>query len=100
MANHPRLEELLAVWQSGLAAGRDVPVAELCRSCPDLAAELEQRIAVLRGLSLTDTVIPPPAAALDTTAGDNLGQRAGWEPRGVGDRLGGFRLCSLLRGGG
>ncbi len=43
-----RLADLLSVWQAGQDQGRDTPPAELCRDCPELAAELERRIRALR----------------------------------------------------
>jgi hypothetical protein len=48
MTEDPRLVELLLDWQERYARGRDVPAAELCRDCPELAGELDRRIAVLR----------------------------------------------------
>src|SRR5437773_11203013 len=42
-----RLNSLLLAWQEQQYQGREVPVAELCRDCPELAEELSERIAVL-----------------------------------------------------
>jgi formylglycine-generating enzyme required for sulfatase activity len=64
-----RLNELLLAWQEAQLRGRDVPAAELCRDCPELAAELSQRIHVLRqmkGLVQPGKTWAGPAAA--TTA--------------------------------
>src|SRR5437868_1020049 len=49
--NEERLQNLLLAWQEEQARGRDVPAAELCRDCPDLADELNERIAVLRRMN-------------------------------------------------
>ncbi len=46
-----RLNDLLSVWQEQQLQGRDVPVTELCRECPELAEELGQRIEVLRRMN-------------------------------------------------
>jgi WD40 repeat protein/tRNA A-37 threonylcarbamoyl transferase component Bud32 len=46
-----RLNELLSGWQEAQLRGRDLPAAELCRDCPELAAELSQRIHVLRQMN-------------------------------------------------
>jgi hypothetical protein len=42
---------LLLVWQEHHLQGHDLAPADLCRDCPELAPELEQRIQVLRHLS-------------------------------------------------
>jgi serine/threonine protein kinase len=42
------LNELLLAWQEEHLQGRDVSAAELCRDYPELAAELGQRIQLLR----------------------------------------------------
>ncbi len=107
MINHSRLEEVLDVWQSAYSAGRDVPIAELCRSCPELAGELERQIAVLRRAY---TLAHPPGPATEpptrsvqdtpTPSTDGaLGSALPLQPR-VGDRLGGFLLVRLLGEGG
>jgi tetratricopeptide (TPR) repeat protein len=46
-----RLANLLSMWQAGQQQGQDTPPAELCRDCPELAAELERRIRALRQLN-------------------------------------------------
>jgi serine/threonine-protein kinase len=43
-----RLIRLLLAWQEQHLQGRNLPVAELCRDCPELAEELGRRIDVLR----------------------------------------------------
>jgi serine/threonine-protein kinase len=43
-----RLNHLLLVWEEEHCNGRDLPAAELCRDCPELAEELRKRIEVLR----------------------------------------------------
>jgi serine/threonine protein kinase len=73
MADDAVLAELLSRWEREQARGRDVPVAELCRDCPELAPEVEQCLRALRGLNglvraAEDTVSvratePHPAAA-------------------------------------
>jgi WD40 repeat protein/serine/threonine protein kinase len=46
-----RLNSLLSTWQQQQRGGRDVPAAELCHDCPELAAELSRRIGVLRRMN-------------------------------------------------
>jgi tetratricopeptide (TPR) repeat protein len=46
-----RLNSLLLAWQEQQLQGHDVPAAELCRDCPELAEELSQRIGVLRRMN-------------------------------------------------
>jgi hypothetical protein len=53
-----RLSSLLSVWQVERLQGRAPSAAELCRACPELAEELEQRIAVLRRMN--DLMRPSP----------------------------------------
>ncbi|MCI0465309.1 MAG: serine/threonine protein kinase [Gemmataceae bacterium] len=48
MTNEARLHTLLLAWQEQREQGRDVPAAELCQDCPELAAELDRQISVLR----------------------------------------------------
>ena len=77
MANSSLLDERLDLWQREFEAGRDVPIAELCRDCPDLAAEVERQIGILRhmaaltdpkktgGSNIVSTIshMPPPSTA-------------------------------------
>jgi serine/threonine protein kinase/tetratricopeptide (TPR) repeat protein len=55
-----RLDSLLLAWQEQQLQGRDPPAAELCRDCPELADELNRRIAVLRRMN---ELVPPAKAA-------------------------------------
>jgi WD40 repeat protein len=61
-----RLSSLLARWQQEHERGRDLPVSELCRDCPELAADLEPCIALLRQIkpalpsSVADTLSAGP----------------------------------------
>jgi hypothetical protein len=48
MTDDAALGDLLSLWEQGLAQGRDVPAAELCRDRPDLAAELERHMQAIR----------------------------------------------------
>ncbi len=51
MGDDAALSELLSRWEREQARGRDVPAADLCRDCPELAGELERRIRALRQLN-------------------------------------------------
>src|ERR1700686_2688877 len=46
-----RLNSLLLLWQEEQLRGRDLSPAELCRDCPELAAELAERIRILRHMN-------------------------------------------------
>jgi tetratricopeptide (TPR) repeat protein/tRNA A-37 threonylcarbamoyl transferase component Bud32 len=71
-----RLDSLLLAWQEQRLQGRDVPAAELCRDCPELAAELSQRIQLLRRMRFlmqtSDAPAGPaaPQAARDPVTGN------------------------------
>src|SRR5262249_1077058 len=53
-----RIDALLVAWHEELAAsGRVLSAAELCRGCPELAAEVEQR---LRGLRRSEGLLGTP----------------------------------------
>ncbi len=51
MSDDPLVQELLSAWERGLAEGRDVPAAELCRDRPDLATVLASRIQAVRQMN-------------------------------------------------
>jgi tetratricopeptide (TPR) repeat protein/predicted Ser/Thr protein kinase len=42
------LEEILDDWQTAFERGEDLSTAELCRDCPQLLPEVEQRVSELR----------------------------------------------------
>jgi tRNA A-37 threonylcarbamoyl transferase component Bud32 len=66
-----RLNSLLLAWQEQHLQGRDVPAAELCRDRPDLAGELERRIAVLRRMNgLLQSGDTAPASGAAPNSGD------------------------------
>ena len=44
----PLLEDLLLDWEESLSASEPLSTAELCRNCPELAGELERKIARLK----------------------------------------------------
>jgi serine/threonine protein kinase len=49
-ADDARVESLLLRWEELRDEGRTTSAEELCRDCPELAGELERRIAALRAL--------------------------------------------------
>jgi serine/threonine protein kinase len=51
MSLDPRVSDLLLAWEDAQSRGQDVPVAELCRACPELAALVEASIRALRALT-------------------------------------------------
>src|SRR5262245_30230250 len=48
MSDEVSLDGLLSLWQQERARGHDLPVALICRDRPDMAEELERRIAAVR----------------------------------------------------
>jgi serine/threonine protein kinase len=67
-ASESALADLVSLWQRHRAEGRTVTLGELCRDCPELLSELEQRIAALEqmvdlGKPMCETVALDPAAA-------------------------------------
>src|SRR4051812_6052696 len=49
-----RLDALLLRWEELYEQGQDVPAEELCRDCPELAAELVGRIAAINASRHTE----------------------------------------------
>jgi hypothetical protein len=67
--SNERLDSLLLAWQEQRRQGRDVPAADLCRDCPELAAELSQRIGVLRQMeALMQPTVEPGVTAMAPAA--------------------------------
>ena len=60
-----RLDHLLSAWQEQQRQGHNVPATELCRDQPELAVELERRIAALRRMNdlarQEVETLPPPS---------------------------------------
>src|SRR5262245_18953402 len=90
-----RIDALLVVWHEALAAsGRELSAAELCRDCPELVAEVEQR---LRGVRRSEGSLgtpdgdpaqtanwgPPPDRADPDPRGDPRPDRVGRSPPGA-----------------
>jgi serine/threonine protein kinase len=111
MTTEERLEDLLLRWQELYDLGRDAPVSELCRDCPELSAELARRIDAVRRM---ERLASSMSSAADTRAGSDTGPERGasatdaWltglletaqQPDEVG-RLGGYRVLSVLGQGG
>jgi len=61
-----RIDSLLLLWQEHQAQGRDLAAAELCRDCPELAAQLNERTHMLRQMN-----------ALLRTTGETIDEHAG-----------------------
>jgi serine/threonine protein kinase len=93
MSGEPNLDDLLEIWQTAYETGRDIPVSELCRDCPEMAAEVERRLQVLRrGARLVGW--SDHAVTADLTGS----QHSDTVP--LPPRLGGYRLLSKLGSGG
>lgn len=50
-SSEPVLTDLISLWQRRRAEGQAVTPAELCRECPELLPELEQRITALERMA-------------------------------------------------
>jgi WD40 repeat protein len=59
-----RLNDLLLAWQEQHCQGHELPAAELCRDCPELAGELARRINVVRQMSLLAGAAGPTRSTL------------------------------------
>jgi tetratricopeptide (TPR) repeat protein/tRNA A-37 threonylcarbamoyl transferase component Bud32 len=81
--NEDRLKNLLSDWREHHLQGRDLTAAELCRDCPELVAELSQRIAVLRqnNAPVQKGEPPPGSAAWETLHVGDAGNLAASEDR-------------------
>jgi serine/threonine protein kinase/Flp pilus assembly protein TadD len=65
------LLELLARWDELHRQGKDVPAEELCAGCPELAAELDRRIGILRALDgpLDTMTVECPSLRIENARG-------------------------------
>jgi serine/threonine-protein kinase len=87
-----RLSSLLLLWQERQDLGREVTAAELCQDCPELAAEVERHIRVLRQMNGL------VRAAGDTTPGAAADSRPG--SAAPLPALGGYEVLDKLGEGG
>jgi tetratricopeptide (TPR) repeat protein len=71
MSTDPRLTDLLEQWEELREQGRPASVEELCRGCPELAAELRRRVEALEAMPAAPR--PASAAGSATQAGDTAG---------------------------
>jgi hypothetical protein len=98
-----RLYPLLDRWVAEAEAGRLLAVSELCRDCPDLLAEAERQVAVLRQfhhLARPDATTTAECQARAETASGTPPDRAQGPLPALGARFGRYRvLAELGRGG-
>jgi hypothetical protein len=104
MLTDERLYQVLERWVAEADAGRMLPVADLCRDCPDLLAEAERQVAVLRQfhvLSRPDAATSAEwQARVDTTPGTPARDAAPGPLPVAGTRFGRYQvLAELGRGG-
>jgi WD40 repeat protein/tRNA A-37 threonylcarbamoyl transferase component Bud32 len=101
-----RLNSLLSLWRQRASHENDLSAAELCRDCPELAAELNEHIQALRQMELLmqsgDT--PSRAGAMDATrdpaTGNGQGNAAS-TPATLPTPIPGYEILDQLgRGGG
>jgi serine/threonine protein kinase/Tfp pilus assembly protein PilF len=93
MSADSRLDQLLSQWQERHAQGEDMAATQLCRDCPELAPEVERRLAALRQMQhLLDTRDP---LARSVPAPPGQSQPAGPLPAVAGYEI----LGELGRGG-
>jgi WD40 repeat protein len=75
MADESRLSELTVRWRAERRSGRIVTAEELCADCPDLRADLEDRLRALESLE----AVPGSSENLETT------QKVGCAPPDAAD---------------
>lgn len=97
MGEEATISALVARWEELKASGQSVSAAELCRDCPELAAEVDCRIRALQSIDrlLAGTGSTPLSTGHSTVGGGG--------PRGGGTRptqLGRYRLDELIGQGG
>jgi WD40 repeat protein/serine/threonine protein kinase len=110
-----RLIDLLSLWEEGRRLGVDRAAEELCTSCPELLAELKDRIATLRALNQAFD-----DGASSTIVASSSGTNAGRDGNPYGDadtqelydclgppqspqqlgQLGSYRIVKLIGAGG
>jgi serine/threonine protein kinase len=109
MSDEAALDELLSLWQLERARGRDLPALSLCRDRPEIAPELERRIAAVRqmdALAMPGAETVPPAGPLsefatrpsDSREGEPDGQTL--LPEGFPELIGKYRVIEGLGSGG
>lgn len=87
-----RIFDLLEQWALLRRQGKELPVDELCRDCPELSSELHRRIAVLKATDWLDN----PVDELH----DAMGGRTTPSNFGLPDHLGRYELEWLIGAGG
>jgi serine/threonine protein kinase/tetratricopeptide (TPR) repeat protein len=65
MSAQEQVRELILIWQEKMARGQEPALEELCRDCPELKAEVEKRIAFLRGMNRL-ALAAPDAVTVDS----------------------------------
>jgi serine/threonine protein kinase len=99
-----RLYPLLERWVAEAETGRLLPAADLCRDCPDLLAEAESQIAVLRRFHLlaqpNATTAVEVQARVETKAGSSARRLSGDSLPEPGDVFGRYRILAKLGSGG
>jgi hypothetical protein len=97
-----QLEDLLLLWEESTHQGKEVPLEDLCRDCPELTNELQQRIDALRAMSWVERLKGEPRSgqlflaslAADQSNGNILFPPIGTEP------IPGYRLVRQVGRGG
>jgi serine/threonine-protein kinase len=89
----PVLEELLSQWQEWYARGEDMAATQLCRDCPELAPEVERRLAALRQMHHLVETRDPLASSIPETPGQE-------PPAGLLPAVAGYEILSELGRGG
>src|SRR5262245_22628616 len=104
MPTDERLYQVLENWVAEADAGRLLPVADLCRDCPDLLPEAERRVAVLRQFHVlarpNATTSADVQARVDTASGTAPPDSSRGPLPVPGTRFGRYEvLAELGRGG-
>lgn len=105
MIEERHVDDLVDIWQTANARGSAPEIAELCRDCPDLIPQVEERIKILSRLGqlaalVSRDTVSSVHAHQDTVLADKSSEASACSAQPLPDTLGGFVLKRVLGAGG